>query len=402
MKKATLVLAAFLLLTAFSGANLPAEEFTFEVSSSDVYNALRVKWNLEEMAVNYVYLSADSNQYDSVVTGWATPDGWNGSVPYPIDYPFALGCAEVSGDGYWRVITDNPNVAGRVYGSAEGVGAPLQEQGPYWLLTIQSDDIQNGQEVLIVINTFGYLLDPDGVRGPQWSGGRDGSFMKTAYVSFGEGDLIPIEGGKVIEEDGAGVYLNPGSLAAPTSWTIDPKEEPLPDTVLPGVTPISYPYEFTLSDNENYLGGATIQLPLTTDLCGMTIPEGQVVVFECKEYFSSGLGVGCGVYSAAFDSPGTIIRSQGRCVAVFEEIPHFSVYFAALINEPGDLNGDGYVDRNDLQYILDARNQPADDETYGPGRDPRDLDGDGFITVLDARKLTLLCTCPRCVCLPPE
>jgi len=38
-----------------------------------------------------------------------------------------------------------------------------------------------------------------------------------------------------------------------------------------------------------------------------------------------------------------------------------------------------------------ARNTPAS----GPD-DPRDLDGDGMITVLDARKLVLLCTLPRC------
>ena len=57
----------------------------------------------------------------------------------------------------------------------------------------------------------------------------------------------------------------------------------------------------------------------------------------------------------------------------------------------GDLDRDGDVDQNDLNLLLAARNQPA----TGPN-DPRDLDGDGKITVLDARKLTLLCTRPRC------
>ncbi len=58
---------------------------------------------------------------------------------------------------------------------------------------------------------------------------------------------------------------------------------------------------------------------------------------------------------------------------------------------PGDVDGDGDVDLNDMNLVLAARNQPAS----GPG-DPKDLDGDGTITVLDARKLTLLCTRPRC------
>jgi len=63
------------------------------------------------------------------------------------------------------------------------------------------------------------------------------------------------------------------------------------------------------------------------------------------------------------------------------------------LTTPADLDGDGVVDRSDLNIILSARNSPAS----GPD-DPRDLDGDGMITVLDARKLVLLCTCPRCVC----
>jgi hypothetical protein len=58
---------------------------------------------------------------------------------------------------------------------------------------------------------------------------------------------------------------------------------------------------------------------------------------------------------------------------------------------PGDIDGDCDVDRDDLNILLAARNTPAD----GPD-DPRDLDGDGVITVLDARRLVLLCTRPAC------
>jgi hypothetical protein len=63
----------------------------------------------------------------------------------------------------------------------------------------------------------------------------------------------------------------------------------------------------------------------------------------------------------------------------------------AVANQPGDLDGNGDVDQNDLNIILAALNTPA----TGPG-DPRDLDGDGMITGLDARKLIALCTRPRC------
>jgi hypothetical protein len=54
----------------------------------------------------------------------------------------------------------------------------------------------------------------------------------------------------------------------------------------------------------------------------------------------------------------------------------------------GDLDGD--IDRDDLTELLSFRNQPA-------SKCPEcDIDEDGMITVLDARKLVLMCTRPRC------
>ncbi|AMM41862.1 protein containing DUF333 [Candidatus Desulfofervidus auxilii] len=59
----------------------------------------------------------------------------------------------------------------------------------------------------------------------------------------------------------------------------------------------------------------------------------------------------------------------------------------------GDLDGDGDVDRDDLNILLADRNKTINDSACG---EACDLDGDGVITVLDARKLVLLCTRPRC------
>jgi len=56
----------------------------------------------------------------------------------------------------------------------------------------------------------------------------------------------------------------------------------------------------------------------------------------------------------------------------------------------GDINGDGKVDVNDVQAIMSALDQKAG------AQDPRDLDGDGWVTVLDARRVTLLCSRPQC------
>ncbi len=62
----------------------------------------------------------------------------------------------------------------------------------------------------------------------------------------------------------------------------------------------------------------------------------------------------------------------------------------------GDFDGDNDVDRNDLYILLQYRNQPSE-------QCPQcDLDGDGVITVLDARKLVLLCTLPRCAIVSHE
>ncbi|HLV00820.1 MAG TPA: hypothetical protein VKZ59_06115, partial [Acidobacteriota bacterium] len=56
-----------------------------------------------------------------------------------------------------------------------------------------------------------------------------------------------------------------------------------------------------------------------------------------------------------------------------------------------DFDEDGDIDMNDVNVLMAARNQPADGE-----EDPRDIDRDGTITVLDVRKLMLMCTKPQC------
>ncbi len=54
-----------------------------------------------------------------------------------------------------------------------------------------------------------------------------------------------------------------------------------------------------------------------------------------------------------------------------------------------DVDNDSDVDRTDVVQVAKARNTPA----AGPD-DPRDANGDGIITILDARACVLQCTLP--------
>jgi hypothetical protein len=60
----------------------------------------------------------------------------------------------------------------------------------------------------------------------------------------------------------------------------------------------------------------------------------------------------------------------------------------------GDLDGDQDVDQDDINIIMSHRNEPAGVCS------PYDLDGDGIITIGDARKLVLMCTRPNCATEP--
>ena len=66
-------------------------------------------------------------------------------------------------------------------------------------------------------------------------------------------------------------------------------------------------------------------------------------------------------------------------------------FLHTLTDGYGDVDQDGDVDNNDLAVILATKNQSAS----GPD-DGRDLNADGKIDLLDARKLALLCTRPLC------
>ena len=63
---------------------------------------------------------------------------------------------------------------------------------------------------------------------------------------------------------------------------------------------------------------------------------------------------------------------------------------------PTDVNADGSVDAIDIADIMALNGTPA------PPGSPYDVDGDGIITVNDARICTLQCSLPLCAVPPPQ
>ena len=87
--------------------------------------------------------------------------------------------------------------------------------------------------------------------------------------------------------------------------------------------------------------------------------------------------------------PLQVLDSAGKPVPGASALSESGFQYA-IARAACDVNSDGKIDITDIQAITLARNTPA---AQG---DPRDVDGDGQITVLDARQCTLKCTNARC------
>jgi hypothetical protein len=106
-----------------------------------------------------------------------------------------------------------------------------------------------------------------------------------------------------------------------------------------------------------------------------------------------------------FEGPGERVEeirdaSFGAVCAVTGGVtPQSPLLCLATTKVPGDLNGDREVDKDDLDILLRSLNQSVDESACGTRCD---LDGDGIITILDARKLKHLCTRHGCATAAPE
>ncbi|MGD2064431.1 MAG: ExeM/NucH family extracellular endonuclease, partial [Nitrospirota bacterium] len=135
-------------------------------------------------------------------------------------------------------------------------------------------------------------------------------------------------------------------------------------------------YTFVLDGQLGYLDYALANSSLTPQVTGVT--EWHINADEPRALD----------YNEEFNQPDLYSADAFRSSNHDPVIVGLDLEVAVLV---GDVDGDGNVDIDDVQAILAGRNTPA----AGPD-DPRDLDGDGIITVLDARLCILQCTNARC------
>lgn len=96
---------------------------------------------------------------------------------------------------------------------------------------------------------------------------------------------------------------------------------------------------------------------------------------------------------AGFNLTGRYIEAQVRLTANNQgDSPIvYDVTIASVTQGKCDIDKDGDIDKNDINAIFAARGQKATGAD-----DPRDLDGDGLITINDSRGCVLKCTLANC------
>ncbi len=153
-------------------------------------------------------------------------------------------------------------------------------------------------------------------------------------------------------------------------------------------------YDFSFEDGDvqidvNHIATITLQFQKPADMT--------------QEAFEADLKIGFfrvsdqqWVYHTDPDSGISNIHINWLNNTVTFDVNHFTSFAAFLTAAQailGDLDSDEDIDRNDLNILLVDRNKTVAESSCGSACD---LDGDGRVTALDARKMVLLCTRPRC------
>ena len=150
------------------------------------------------------------------------------------------------------------------------------------------------------------------------------------------------------------------------------------------------------SGGASALPGDAVSLVVSTGPAAVTVPDVVGLTQGAAEAAITGAGLTVGAVTTQSSDTvpsGSVISQSpaGGASALPGDAVSLVVSTGPAAPALGDVDGDGDVDRNDILLISAARNQPAS----GPN-DPRDIDGDGVITVLDIRAASTLCTRSRC------
>jgi hypothetical protein len=222
--------------------------------------------------------------------------------------------------------------------------------------------------------------------------GEDTVFTNEGVVAA-RGDTLP--DGTTIERIGygAGISLNDSGQVAFQAWTAT------------GELAVFTNEGLVAADGDTLPDGSTIHLNYSAHIAISLNDSGQVAFLGYTASGKTAVFTNEGLVAASGDTLpdgstlgidlrwGVAVNDAGQIAfRVLGGDNKFRVVRAdpmtALV---GDLDGDGDIDSDDVAVIVAARGEPA----TGPD-DPRDLDGDGVITALDARLLVLQCTRPYC------
>jgi hypothetical protein len=191
--------------------------------------------------------------------------------------------------------------------------------------------------------------------------------------------VVGASGGTLSLGEGTDLVIPQGALSAPTEIGLFMTAAILAETAVPaGFDRVAVTRE-VLPVNQAFDRAVTMSIAYDLgDIAGLDESSLRAVVFDAAAQTWTLIA------DSAVDVSGDVVTFR---LSNFES-GYFGIGGRRI---SGDLDGDGDVDRSDLASILGALNTAP----TGPD-DPRDLNKDGRIDILDARLLTTRCTRSNC------
>lgn len=309
-------------------------------------------------------------------------------------------------DGIGIVLTDSQNSSKRLAFGAGSSREPLlfQREAPSFITLEESKRV--GFE-MVALGALGSVVVAKAVLGIVGANGEDES---PAFIDLGSGPLgsllnrnMPIRNNDkvflVASTTGAAIDIfsarpsevNPATIQLDNALLLltESRIRSAPiNPVAPPSVPLVNVYQRTAT------GVAQIGQAGSSSMVAVVVPNvvGLSQSAAVTALASNGLSLGSVTVAVSSSAVGTVISQNP---AAGTPVASGSKINLVLSSGPpalsGDLDGDSDIDKNDIGIILAAKGTAA----TGPN-DPRDVDKDGQITILDARKLATMCTRPNC------